>query len=90
MYTGLLFALAILFLSLIPLAPKLVRLRIRFFRWIHWNWLGAILSDNPICDRGNPVLCRLGVSVIDPSIGLARGCICNRPATRVCSRRGTV
>ena len=44
MYTGLLFALAILFLSLVPLAPKLVRLRIRFFRWIHWNWAVNLLE----------------------------------------------
>ena len=44
MYTGLLFTLAILFLSLVPLAPKLVQLRIRFFRWIHWNWAVNLLE----------------------------------------------
>ncbi len=44
MSTGLLFALAILSLILIPLAPKLVRLRIRFFRWIHWNWAVNLLE----------------------------------------------
>ena len=31
-------ALAILALILIPVVPKLLRLRIRFFRWLHWNW----------------------------------------------------
>ncbi len=40
----LLFTLAILSLILIPLAPKLVRLRIRFFRWIHWNWAVNMLE----------------------------------------------
>ena len=44
MSTGLLFALAILSLILIPLAPKLVRLRIRFLRWIHWNWAVNLLE----------------------------------------------
>jgi len=23
---------------LIPLVPQLLRLRIEFFRWIHWQW----------------------------------------------------
>ena len=44
MSTGLLFALAILSLILIPLAPKLVRLRIRFLKWIHWNWAVNLLE----------------------------------------------
>ena len=39
-----LFALAILSLILIPLAPKLVRLRIRFLRWIHWNWAANLIE----------------------------------------------
>ena len=38
MYSWLLFLLAILSLILIPLAPKLLRLRIRFFKWLKWNW----------------------------------------------------
>ena len=38
MYTWLLFAIAILFLILVPFAPQLVRLRIRFLRWLRWNW----------------------------------------------------
>ena len=36
MYAALL-ALAVLSLILIPLAPKLVRLRIRILRWLHWD-----------------------------------------------------
>ncbi len=43
MYT-VLFALAILSLILIPLAPNLVRLRIRFLKWIHWNWAVNLLE----------------------------------------------
>ncbi len=42
----LLFALAILALILIPAAPKLVRLRIRFFRWLHWNWAVNLLEKH--------------------------------------------
>ncbi len=45
MYT-VLFALAILSLILIPLAPKLVRLRIRFLRWLHWNWAVNLLEKH--------------------------------------------
>lgn len=46
MNTGLLFALAIFSLILIPLAPKLVRLRIRVLRWIHWNWAANLLEKH--------------------------------------------
>ena len=35
---ALLFGLAILLVILIPFVPALLRLRIRFFRWIHWTW----------------------------------------------------
>jgi hypothetical protein len=45
MYT-LLFALAFLSLILIPLAPRLVRLRIRFLRWLHWNWAVNLLEKH--------------------------------------------
>ncbi len=45
MYT-VLFALAILSLILIPLVPKLLRLRIRFLRWLHWNWAANLLEDH--------------------------------------------
>ena len=41
-----LFAFAILSLILIPLAPKLVRLRIRFLRWLHWNWAANLLEKH--------------------------------------------
>ncbi len=44
MVSVLLFALAIVFLTLVPLAPKLMRLRIRFLRWIHWNWAANLLE----------------------------------------------
>ena len=39
-----LFALAIVSLILIPLMPKLVRLRIRILRWLHWNWAANLLE----------------------------------------------
>jgi drug/metabolite transporter (DMT)-like permease len=42
----LLFVLAILSLILIPLAPKLVRLRIRILRWLHWNWAVNLLEKH--------------------------------------------
>lgn len=45
MYTWLLFTIAILFLILIPYAPHLVRLRIRIFRWLHWNWAANLLES---------------------------------------------
>ena len=46
MLTVLLFALAILALILIPVTPMLVRLRIRFFRWIHWAWAVSVLEEH--------------------------------------------
>ena len=46
MINVLLFAFAILSLTLIPIAPKLVRLRVRFFRWIHWNWAVRVLEEH--------------------------------------------
>ena len=46
MYTWLWFIFAVLFLILIPFAPQLVRLRIRFFRWIHWNWVVNLLESH--------------------------------------------
>ena len=39
-------SIAILALILIPLAPQLVRLRIRFFRWIKWNWAVNVLENH--------------------------------------------
>ena len=38
----LLFVFAILALILIPFIPALLRLRIRFFRWIHWSWVANV------------------------------------------------
>ena len=47
MSTVLLFTLAILALfALATVAPKLVRLRIRFFRWIHWAWAVSVLEEH--------------------------------------------
>jgi hypothetical protein len=37
---------AILLLILIPFAPTLVRLRIRFLRWLHWNWAVNLLESH--------------------------------------------
>ena len=46
MYTWLLFIFAIVVLILIPFAPQLVRLRIRFLRWLHWNWAVNLLESH--------------------------------------------
>ena len=47
MSTVLLFTLAILALfALATVAPKLVRLRIRFFKWIHWTWAVRVLEEH--------------------------------------------
>ena len=32
--------------SLATVAPKLVRLRIRFFKWIHWTWAARVLEEH--------------------------------------------
>ena len=37
---------AVLFLVLIPFAAKLLRLRIRFFRWLHWEGGAKLLEDH--------------------------------------------
>jgi len=43
----LLFTLAILALFALAIAaPKLVRLRIRFFKWIHWTWAVSVLEEH--------------------------------------------
>ena len=41
----LLFTLAIL-VALVIAAPKLMRLRIRFFKWIHWTWAARVLEEH--------------------------------------------
>ena len=46
MYSWIIFAFAILCLILIPLAPKLLQLRIRFFRWLHWDWAVKVLENH--------------------------------------------
>ena len=46
MPTVLLFALAILALILIPIAPTMVRLRLGFFRWIHWTWAVSVIEEH--------------------------------------------
>ncbi len=46
MYTWLFTIIAILLLILIPIAPKLVRLRIRILRWLHWNWAANLLENH--------------------------------------------
>jgi hypothetical protein len=46
MSTWLLFIFAICFLILIPLAPQLLRLRLRFLRWLHWNWAVNLLESH--------------------------------------------
>ncbi len=47
MPTVLLFTLAILALFALAIAaPKLVRLRIRFFKWMHWTWAARVLEEH--------------------------------------------
>ena len=46
MSAWLLFSIAFLFLFLIPFAPPLLRLRIRFLRWLHWNWAVNLLESH--------------------------------------------
>ena len=46
MYTWLFTTIAILLLILIPFAPKLVRLRIRILRWLHWYWAVNLLEQH--------------------------------------------
>ena len=46
MHAWLLFIVAILLLILIPFAPQLVRLRIRFLKWLHWKWAVNLLESH--------------------------------------------
>ena len=47
MSTVLLVTLAILALLAVAIAvPKVVRLRIRFFKWIHWTWAVRVLEEH--------------------------------------------
>jgi len=43
----LLFTLAILALFALAIAaPKLMRLRIRFFKWLHWTWAARVIEEH--------------------------------------------
>jgi len=46
MHTTLMFFLSILAIALIPFMPRLLRLRIRILRWLHWNWAANLLERN--------------------------------------------
>ena len=47
MPTVLLFTLAILALvALATVMPNLMRLRIRFFKWIHWTWAARVTEEH--------------------------------------------
>jgi len=47
MSTVLLVTLAILALFALAIAvPKVVRLRIKFFKWIHWTWAVRVLEEH--------------------------------------------
>ena len=47
MSTVLLVTLAILALFALAIAvPKLLRLRIRFFKWIHWTWAARVTEEH--------------------------------------------
>ncbi len=46
MYTWLPFVIAILALILIPFAPTLIRLRVKFLRWLHWDWAVNLLESH--------------------------------------------
>ena len=46
MYTLPLTIFAILLLVLIPIAPKLVRLRIRILKWLGWTWAVNLLENH--------------------------------------------
>ncbi len=48
MDSWILYALAGLLLVCVPFMPKLLRLRIRFFRWIRWEWAARTLEDHYI------------------------------------------
>ena len=32
--------------ALATVAPKLMRLRIRFFKWVHWTWAVRVLEEH--------------------------------------------
>ena len=38
--------LAAILVALATVAPRLVRLRIRFFKWVHWTWAVRVLEEH--------------------------------------------
>ena len=38
--------LAAILVALATVAPKLVRLRIRFFKWVHWTWAVRVHEEH--------------------------------------------
>ena len=45
MSNWLLLLLATVALVCVPLAPQLLRLRLRFLRWINWTWAADLLEN---------------------------------------------
>ena len=39
-------AAAAVLVALATVAPKLVRLRIRFFKWVHWTWAVRVTEEH--------------------------------------------
>jgi hypothetical protein len=39
-------SIVILLLVLVPFTRQLLQLRIRFFRWLNWNWAADLIEDN--------------------------------------------
>ena len=33
-------------ITLATVAPKLMRLRIRFFKWLHWTWAARVTEEH--------------------------------------------
>ena len=38
--------LAAILVALATVAPKLMRLRIRFFKWLHWTWAARVTEEH--------------------------------------------
>ena len=70
MDTWLPFVIAILLLILIPVVPKLLRLRVRFLRWLHWDWAANLLENHlsaALLRRRPAGLCEGHGRLLDPS-----------------------
>ena len=70
--------LAVIIVGLIPIVPKMMTLRIKFFRFLHWNWLanlhekyynGIVIAVRCILLAIAIVLLILGLTDGDPSTG---------------------